>query len=240
MKGLRAATSFLTRIPVRSDGDDLASAVKWFPIVGLGVGAAAGAVYWVLAGPLGRPFAAVVGVAVAVAVTGAFHEDGLADTFDGLSSIRSPERQIEIMRDSRLGTFGVAALVLVLTARVSLVAGLEPGLGVIGVLAWAHGVSRAATVGVMAWARTPPGVVGSGADHLAALRRGPALMIALAVASTGRFVVGDRILLGVVGACVGPVLVWAWAQRRIGGVTGDVLGACQQMGLVGALALASV
>lgn len=239
MNGLRAATSFLTRIPVRSDGDDLASAVKWFPIVGLGVGAAAGAVYWALAGSLGAPFAAVIGVAVAVAVTGAFHEDGLADTFDGLSSIRSPERQIEIMRDSRLGTFGVAALVLVLTARVVLVAGLEPELGAIGVLAWAHGVSRAAVIGVMAGAR-PAGMTGSGVDYLAALRRAPAVAVGLLVAASGWFVVGDRVFLGVVGACVGPVLVWAWAQRRIGGVTGDVLGACQQMGLVGALALASV
>lgn len=238
MNGLRAATSFLTRIPVRSHGGDLAAAVKWFPIVGLGVGAAGGAVYWVLAGPFGAPFAAVLGVAVAVAVTGAFHEDGLADTFDGLSSIRSPERQIEIMRDSRLGTFGVVALLLVLTARVLLVAGLEPDVSVIGILAWAHGVSRAAVIGVMAGAG-PAAVEGWGADHLAALRRGLAVMVGLLVAASGWFVVGDRVLLGVAGACLGPVLVWVWAQRRIGGVTGDVLGACQQLGLVGALALAT-
>lgn len=236
VNGFLGAAGFLTRIPVPVATADLASAVKWFPIVGLGIGVPSGLVYWAMSGPVGNHMAAVVAVALAVAITGAFHEDGLADTFDGLSSIRSPERQIEIMKDSRLGTFGVSALVLVLLARVILVARL-PGTAVtVGTLAWAHGLSRAVVIGVMCVA-TPAAVEGSGASYLSDLRRIPALSLAAAVAAGGWLFAGERALLAVALAAVGSFLVWRWAQRRIGGVTGDVLGACQQVGLVGTLAV---
>ncbi|MEX2279811.1 MAG: adenosylcobinamide-GDP ribazoletransferase [Acidimicrobiia bacterium] len=233
MRGFLGAVGFLTRIPVTVGRADLS--VKWFPIVGLAIGVPSGLAYWAVSGPLGSQMAAVVAVALAVAITGAFHEDGLADTFDGLSSIRSRERQLEIMKDSRLGTFGVSALVLVLLARVVLVARL-PGVGeTVGTLAWAHGVSRSVVIGVMCIA-TPAAVDGSGVAYLSELRRGPALVLAVAVAAAGWLIVGERALLAVALAAVGSFVVWLWAHRRIGGVTGDVLGACQQVGLVGTLA----
>lgn len=235
MKGLLGAVGFLTRIPVPVASADVASSVKWFPVVGLAIGVPSGLAYWAMSGPLGSQMAAVVAVALTVAITGAFHEDGLADTFDGLSSIRSPERQLEIMKDSRLGTFGVSALVLVLLARVILVARLPGTVATVGTLAWAHGVSRAVVIGVMCVA-TPAAVEGSGAAYLSDLRRTPALSLAVGVAAVGWLIAGERALLAVALAAVGSFLVWLWAQRRIGGVTGDVLGACQQVGLVGTLA----
>ena len=180
--------------------------------------------------------AAVGAVGVAVALTGAFHEDGLADTFDGLSSIRSKERQLEIMRDSRLGTFGVAALVLVLVARVLLVADLTADASTVVVLAWVHGMSRAVVIGIMPWA-VAASTDGSGVVHLSDVRRVQAVLIALAVVGAGWWVVGPRLGLVMLGTVVGPVGIWAWAHRRIGGVTGDVLGACQQLALVGGLAM---
>lgn len=235
MNGFLGAVGFLTRIPVSVGTADVAPSVKWFPIVGLAIGVPSGLAYWAVSGPLGAQMAAVVAVALAVAITGAFHEDGLADTFDGLSSIRTPDRQIEIMKDSRIGTFGASALVLVLLARVVLVARLPGTAATVGTLAWAHGVSRAVVIGVMCVA-TPAAVAGSGAAYLSELRRGPALVLAVAVAAAGWLIVGERALSAVALASVGSLLVWLWARRRIGGVTGDVLGACQQVGLVGALA----
>lgn len=236
MSGLRGAVSFLTRIPVRDDGGDPRSSVPWFPIVGLVVGACAGLAYWGLSLVTGTGFAAVGAVGVAVALTGAFHEDGLADTFDGLSSIRPPERQLEIMRDSRLGTFGVSALILVLTARVLLVSGLAAGPSTVLALGWVHALSRGIVIAIMPWAQSAS-PIGSGVLHLAGVRRMQVSIVAVAVAGAGWWVVGTRLPLVVLGALVGPLAIWGWAHRRIGGVTGDVLGACQQAALVGALAL---
>lgn len=237
MNGLVAAVGFLTRIPVRPVSGAIPSSVKWFPVVGLGVGSAAGIVDWSLSSVAGDTLGAVAAVATAIVLTGALHEDGLADTFDGLSSMRTRERQLEIMKDSRLGTFGAAALVLVLVARVSLVTGLPSGAAGVVALAWAHGVSRAAAVGVMVLARTA-GEGGLGVAHVAGLRRMPAAVMAALVATGGWWIVGDGILWALLAVAVGPALVWLWAQRRIDGVTGDVLGACQQVALVGALVAA--
>jgi adenosylcobinamide-GDP ribazoletransferase len=236
VSGLRGAVSFLTRVRIRDDGEDPGSSIPWFPVVGLGVGAAAGLSYWGLSLLTGSGFAAVVAVGVAVALTGAFHEDGLADTFDGLSSIRTKERQLEIMRDSRLGTFGVAALVLVLVARAILVSDLATDVSAVVFLAWLHGMSRGVVIGIMTWAR-PAATEGSGVVHLTDVRRVQAIVVAAAVVGAGWWVVGPRLPLVMLGALVGPLATWAWAHRRIGGVTGDVLGACQQLALVGGLAL---
>lgn len=232
MNGLAGAVSLLTRIPVRGSHDP-AQSVKWFPVVGLFVGVIAGTAYWGVGAGRAPAFAAVVAVAVAVGVTGAFHEDGLADTFDGLSVTRSVERQLAIMGDSRLGVFGACALVLVLAARVLLVAGLTPDWTAVPTLAWVHGVSRAAVIGVMTGARPAGG--GMGSAHLAGFRTFPAVIMAGAVAAVGWWLVGARLPWALAATAVGPLLVWGWAHRRIGGVTGDVLGACQQVALVGAL-----
>jgi adenosylcobinamide-GDP ribazoletransferase len=235
VRGLLEAVAFLTRVPVPSATGMLRpAAVPWFPVVGLLVGASAGVTYWVVATAFGQVPGSVAAVAVAVAVTGAFHEDGLADTFDGLSSIRSPDRQLEIMRDSRLGTFGVTALVLVLATRIVLVSDLPPGASTVVALAWAHGLSRAAAVAVMASAR--PVSEGAGADHVRGMPRAAAVVVAAAVAVAGSLVIGAGWWRAPLLAAVGAAAIWGWAHRRIGGVTGDVLGACQQFGLVGALA----
>ncbi|HSJ28575.1 MAG TPA: adenosylcobinamide-GDP ribazoletransferase [Acidimicrobiia bacterium] len=234
MRGLFDAMAFLTRFPVPSATSELRpAAVPWFPVVGLLVGAIGGLVHWAVAAAVGPMLGAVAAVAAAVAVTGAFHEDGLADTFDGLSSIRPVDRQLAIMRDSRLGTFGVASLVLVLGARVVLVSGFTPGAPTVLALAWAHALSRGAVVVVMAFAR--PVAAGVGADHVHRMPRPATLAVATAVAAAGWFVGVDGWWIAPILAVTGASTIWVWAHRRIGGVTGDVLGACQQFGLLGAL-----
>lgn len=235
MSGLWAAVGFLTRLPV---GGRLAPGrgVPWFPVVGAGVGAVSGLTYWTVASVTPSLVAATLACAVAVAITGAFHEDGLADTFDGLSSIRSVERQLEIMRDSRLGTFGVSALVLVLIARVAAVGALEAGVSAVALFAWLHALAAGVVLVVMVVSR-PAADDGAGADYLTGLRPFGPLVVAIATTLLGWLVVGPDLWIVAAGAVVGPALMTAWAYRRIGGVTGDVLGACQQLALLGGLVI---
>ncbi len=239
MTAALVALAFLTRVPVpaRVQAEpELAPAVKWFPVVGAVVGGLAGTAYLLLSALLPASVAAVMAVALAVAITGAFHEDGLADTFDGLSSGRSVSRQLQIMKDSRLGTFGAVAVVLVLLARVGLVAHLDPTWATVAALAWAHAMAAAVAVAVMTVAR--PAAQGLAMAYLADLRRCPALVSVVTTAAAGWWVVASLWVAPVVVA-MGPLLVLWWARRRIGGVTGDVLGAIQQVALVGALVAVS-
>lgn len=235
MSGLVAAFGFLTRIPVRTASDP-SGAIGWFPVVGAVVGAVSGTVFWAASQVTVPWMAASLAVAGAVAVTGAFHEDGLADTFDGVSSIRSTERQIEIMRDSRLGSFGVAALTLVLVSRVAGVAALVPTWRAVLILAWLHALAAAVVIVVMSVV-SPARVDGSGADYLRRFSPTVPLVAVGFTVAVGWFLVGAVLPSVLAGALVPAGAVAWWASRRLGGVTGDVLGACQQLALVGGLAI---
>lgn len=234
MRGLLGAVSFLTRVPVRRG--DLPTGVAWFPLVGLGVGVCGGLAHWAVASATSPLLGGVAAVAVTVLVTGAFHEDGLADTFDGLASFRPVERQLEIMGDSRIGTFGAVGLVLVLVGRVAAIAALDPSVDSILIIGWAHAVAAAVVIALMTVSR--PVAAGSGTTYLEGLRRGPVLAAASATAAGGWLLVETGAGVGLAVASAGSGMVWLWARRRIGGVTGDILGACQQVALLGALAVA--
>src|SRR5687768_6108501 len=122
------AVQFLTRLPVpaiRVDDGDLRRASMFFPLIGIlvagvGLGVRAGTEW-----ALGASVATVLALTAMVAVTGAFHEDGLADTVDGVWGGWTPQRRIEIMRDSRLGTYGAVALFSSLALRYTLLAGFD-------------------------------------------------------------------------------------------------------------------
>ena len=109
---------FLTRIPVRSDDHyselRMAEIPRYFPLVGALIGTAGGAVFLAAHQLVSLGSAVLVCVAATVALTGAFHEDGLADTFDGVGGGTSKSRALEIMRDSRVGTYGTLAVVVAL------------------------------------------------------------------------------------------------------------------------------
>ena len=224
MKGFLAAAAFLTRIPMPKRAHDpnlIPAAVPWFPVVGAGIGAAVGGLVRIgaLAGlpPLA---AAAVGAAAGLAVTGALHEDGLADTFDGLGSGRSGQRMLEIMADPRLGAFGTSALVVSILMQVSALAALAvlPGAAVVTAAAAAHSSSRA-------WAALAFALPRAAADGLAARygqevgRRQRAL----------RFTAGIAWMILPSGAA--GALTALWAVKRLGGITGDILGAVQQAAL---------
>src|SRR6204780_1970299 len=145
---LKASVAFLTRLPVGrappAAGTDISRAAWAFPLAGVLVALVAAVVYAV-AHKIGSPpwVAAALAVAATLAVTGCLHEDGLADTADGFGGGDSRERKLEIMRDSRIGTYGVCALILSILLRVAaLVAFANPAPAVWALIA-AHGGARA-------------------------------------------------------------------------------------------------
>ena len=129
MSGLRAAAVFLTRVPMgrmsSEDASDIAGALPWFPLVGALVGAVVAALYAAAREALDPLPASALAVAAGVVLTGAFHEDGLADVADAIGA-SGPEDARRILKDPTHGTYGVSALVLVLVIRVSALSTLGP------------------------------------------------------------------------------------------------------------------
>lgn len=233
------AVGLLTRVPVPTPGEVPvgagAWAAPWYPVVGVAVGAAVGGVF-ALGAWLGLPpfMAATVAVAASLALTGALHEDGLADMADAVGGGGTRERALEILRDPRLGTFGVASLVLSLLLRIAALAFFHdatvpgsPSWPLVLAAAAVGATSRAAMVLPLAGLppARPDGLgrhVGAGVD----LRHAAA---ALAVAAVVAWLTGGRALVHLAVALLGAALVGRLARRRLGGVTGDVCGATQQV-----------
>ncbi|MGH2760907.1 MAG: adenosylcobinamide-GDP ribazoletransferase [Actinomycetota bacterium] len=230
LRDLRAATTFLTRLSVGGDAtsaDDLARGVPWFPVVGAVVGLVVAGSYVAALEFLPALAASTIGVGLGVLVTGAFHEDGLADTADAFGGARGREETLRVLKDPRLGTYGVVALVFDVAIRVVAIAALE-GADALLIVPAAHAVSRAGAVTLLAGPVATD--TGLGASYASVVR--------------GRQIVGavvSGLVIGVVG--MGPALVPAAvgvgivglvasrsARHRIGGVTGDLVGCAQQVG----------
>jgi adenosylcobinamide-GDP ribazoletransferase len=238
---LAAAVGFLTVIG--RGGSLRPGAVAWFPAVGLGLGAGLGVLWWA-AGRL-WPAAVAGGLVVAgdVVATGMLHLDGLADSADGLVAPMGRARRLAVMAEPTVGAFGVVAVVTVLGLRWAALASGHPGslAGAVALLAGVWGLGRTVMVGAMTLA--PParpeglmarfgvarstGIAGTGVGLLASVgllvswRSGPGLVVGSAAVVAGTAVV-------------------VLARRRLGGVTGDVLGAAgvvaETVGLVVAVA----
>jgi adenosylcobinamide-GDP ribazoletransferase len=227
---IKTAFAFLTRFPVSTAGDtSLADAARGFPIVGLAVGAAGAVVYGVVIGPLSLPaaVAALLALAAMMLATGALHEDGLADMADGFGGGRDRDATLAIMRDSRIGTFGVLALIVVVGLRVVCIAELRDGWRV----AWALLAAAAGSRALLPWVMHKlPHARSDGLAHHAGR---PTARAAIESAALGGLIL--LVALGVAGlatAAAAAVAAFALArlsQRRIGGQTGDVLGAIQQV-----------
>ncbi|GAA4881439.1 adenosylcobinamide-GDP ribazoletransferase [Serinicoccus chungangensis] len=241
---LRDATSFLTRVPLPArEGFDLAGAAWAFPVVGAGVGAVVGTVAW--SGHLLLPtlVAATLAVLAEVVLTGALHLDGLADCADGCGGHDRATR-LRIMKDHAVGVYGAAAVVLALLLQVAAVhalLGALDGWGVVAVLAAVGAVSRSVMLPVAL--RLPSARPDGTAGPLVRGLRPRQVLLAggLGAASTLLvWPVGVWVALGVLlAAVVTPLLVGVWADRMLGGATGDVLGATavltQVTGLLAAL-----
>jgi adenosylcobinamide-GDP ribazoletransferase len=233
LRDLAIALVFLTRLPLRPNGPvgmgDLASVVHWFPVVGVLVGVAGGAAF-TLAHFLHLPSwpAAVLALGAMLLLTGALHEDGLADTADALGALPDQARALAVMRDSRIGSFGTLALILVVGGRLGALAGFWEPLRAIAALVAAAAFSRALMPLVM-WAQ--PSARSQGLAATAGRPPTDRVLIGLAIGATLTILIlptGQGL-----GAMLAAALVAAFTAkalgRAFGGCTGDTLGAVQQL-----------
>jgi adenosylcobinamide-GDP ribazoletransferase len=236
-----AALGLLTRLPVRVDGARAmvrgAAAVWAYPLVGVVVGGcqalAMAGLLWL---GIGASITAALVLALGIIITGAMHEDGLADSADGLWGGWEPERRLAIMKDSHIGSYGVIALMLGLLIRWMALAAIAGSGDLALVLVAVGGISRAAMVGLLAW--LPPARDKGLGQSVARPALAP-VMVALVIAVALALVFGDLRLVLVAG-----LTAWACgliAKAKIGGQTGDILGATQQITEIAMLiALASM
>lgn len=242
---MRIVLSFLTRLPVGSFTTehyfrDLGRRAPLFPLAGLVIGLLSAAAAWLAGLGFGEPVGVVAAMVVNVAVTGGLHLDGLMDTADGIMSHRSRERMLEIMHDSRIGAMAVIAVLMVVLLRFALLAAtpapqlwralvIAPVLGRAAVVA-AAGLSPQACAGADLDGR------GLGADFAANITRG-GLMMALVIAVVAAAVIGGwrgaaaSVTAGIVAGLSARGLI-----RTLRGLTGDTLGAINELSEIAALA----
>lgn len=241
---LLVAVQFLTRLPVplfkHYDPQWLHQSSRHFPAVGLLVGLLCAGVFW-LGSILFTPLvAAVLSTAFGIKLTGAFHEDGLADSCDGLGGGLTRERTLTIMKDSRLGTYGVLGLVSALLLKISLLASMPLSIAVVALII-GHTVSRLLCISLlsllpyggeiehakakpMAQQLTPlQGLLSSGWLLLAGL------LVVLVFPNTVQQIGIGRWLLAIILALIATDYMRRLLRRRLDGYTGDGLGATQQL-----------
>ncbi|HRP75252.1 MAG TPA: adenosylcobinamide-GDP ribazoletransferase [Rhodocyclaceae bacterium] len=234
------ALGFFTRIPVPAwvpwSPERLNHAARYFPLVGWIVGAVGAASYLAFASVLPHLLAVLLSMAITIRLTGAFHEDGWADACDGLGGGWDKTQVLAIMKDSRIGTYGTVGLVLMLLAKAAALVelGASGNTAVAVALLVAHPLSRLASTSLlhaMAYVREDMQSKSRPLAHR--LRRGE-------LATAGVFGLAPLLLLAPIeaaSALVSVIAVTAWAarifERRLGGYTGDCLGAAQQASELG-------
>jgi adenosylcobinamide-GDP ribazoletransferase len=239
----RNALRFLTIVPTPPSDhapppDWLARSLKYFPLVGIVIGVFSAAVL-LIAGRIWEPFiATMLAIGAGILITAALHEDGLADTVDAFGGGWSIERRLEIMKDSRIGTFGMLALVFGVALRVASLTQLPLWVGAAALLA-SHAAARATPMFVMktlnyagdtaamkvAYAEVP---IASHELWFACIGVGIATLPLL-------FISISSVLLGMLLGAVLAACIAMWSRRLIKGYTGDVLGAVEQMFEIGFL-----
>lgn len=230
------ALQFFTRIPVPAwvgyEPEWLRQASRYYPLVGLIVGGIAAGGYFLAAQCLPQAAAVLVSMAVSVYLTGAFHEDGFADVCDGFGGGYTRDRVLAIMKDSRIGAYGAIGIGLMLALKFTALASLSP-IGVLACLLVAHPLSRllsAALIWRMAYARDE-----GKAKPLAECMTTMEFMVAMATACVPLLAAGllewlswNAIVAGLALSCLAMAWLARLFARRIGGFTGDCLGAVQQ------------
>ncbi len=226
---LIAALQFLTRVPIRLRREpSLSKTVAWFPVAGAIIGAAVGGVaagMWHLTTPL---VAAAVAIAFGLLVTGAFHEDGLGDVADAFGGGWTVERRLEILKDSRHGTYGVAAISTSIVVRIVSLGAMPGPLDMFTAALAAHTMARVAAVGMAGIMKLATNT-GLGADYgrsSTPLRAGIGCAAGIAITAVA---VGWWAAPLAATALVAAAATGLLARRKIGGISGDVLGAAEQV-----------
>jgi adenosylcobinamide-GDP ribazoletransferase len=237
------ALRFMTIIPLAPSNDAtepdwLSRSVKYFPMVGIGVGIVS-ATMWLLAGAIWDPvIAALLAVATSIVMTGALHEDGLADTADGFGGGWTIEKRLAIMKDSRIGAYGAIALGFSIALRVAALTELPVWAGATALVA-GHAAARVTPAFVLARMAYMGDVSTMKAAYAESPVRPDEFWFALIVVAIGTlplaFISIRSVATGLLLGAVLGVALAAWSRRLIGGYTGDVLGAIEQVFEIGFL-----
>ncbi|MEY4174457.1 MAG: cobalamin synthase, partial [Actinomycetota bacterium] len=226
---LLAALQFLTRVPIHLRREpSLEKSVAWFPVAGAIIGAAVGGVaagLWFVVPPM---VAAACAITVGLLITGAFHEDGLGDIADAFGGGWTVERRLEILKDSRHGTYGVAAICASIVVRMVALGQFTGPWAMFTSAVAAHTMGRVAAV-AMAGSMRLATHSGLGADYGRGTTRLRAVVGSAAGVAISAVTVGWWSLPLVGAAAVAVLGTGLLARRKIGGISGDVLGATEQV-----------
>jgi len=229
LTGFFGAVQFLTRVPIRTRaGVPHERALPWFPVVGALIGLFVGSVAVGLAEWIPLGVAAGVAVAAGLLITGAFHEDGLADIADAFGGGWTREQRFEILKDSRHGTYGVAALCTSIVVRVVAAGSIVAQPALFAGFVAAHTLGRTAAVCTLLVGR-PATESGLGASAASGSTR-VSLVISSSLATGALAALTGWWLAPLVGVSVAGAAAALWlSNRKIGGLTGDTLGAIEQV-----------
>lgn len=229
---LLTAIQYFTRLPVPAwvghSSEQLRGSARYFSLVGVLVGGVGAVALLATAFIWPAPLPAIIGTAMTILLTGAFHEDGLADTFDGLGGSAMRERALEIMKDSRIGTFGVTALVLTLLIKIATLDALPVAYTVFALIA-GHAFSRACAVSLLFVGKYVGDAARSRARPVAQQLSGGEFFVAATIGVIPLFWCGLQGLAGALCALLVLLALGRWFIKRLGGFTGDTLGAAQQL-----------
>jgi adenosylcobinamide-GDP ribazoletransferase len=227
-----AAFQYFTRLPMPSwvghSAAQLQGTARYFSLVGVFVGAVGALVLWASSSFLPTPLPAILSTAITIFLTGAFHEDGLADTFDGLGGGATRERALQIMKDSRIGTFGMVALVLTLAIKVAALNALPIAYALFALIA-GHAFSRACAVSLLFVSNYVGNTEHSRAKPVAQKMCRGELLVAAIIGSIPLYWCGVPAAVGAASALLVLFVLARWFIRRLGGFTGDTLGATPQL-----------
>jgi adenosylcobinamide-GDP ribazoletransferase len=225
------ALQFLTRLPaprdLKTSEEELGRAAMFFPLVGMLVGGGGALLHVALLHLLPPPTCVLLVLIYASFITNAFHEDGLADAVDGFGGGWTRERMLEIMRDSRIGTFGALALIFLVLAKYNFLSALEPA----RIWRWlivAHTAARWTTLPLCLWL---PYARPEGQGKLVARRVGyGGVAVATVTLLAALALLPGRAAAVAFAVAVAVVIASGWYyRRRLGGITGDCLGATNQV-----------
>ena len=222
---------FLTRLPtpvnLQWSEDELAASTPWFPVVGITIGLIA-SLAW-LGGNLlwGPHLAAIAAVTAAIVTTGAFHEDGLADSADGIGGAFEVEKKLAIMRDSRIGTYGSVALIIVIISKMTVLALVQPSM-IIATLIAAHVIARWTSVPLI-YNNTYVREQGTGKPFAATVTKNRLICSSLFTLLVAVLCVQFKVIVILIAVTIFLYVAQTWLRRKLGGITGDTLGAVNSL-----------
>jgi adenosylcobinamide-GDP ribazoletransferase len=225
---IKVAFAFLTRIPIAHKPDiSIQRSAMWFPLVGSVLGLSSGLVFLGLNLIIPTLPAAAITILFSVLVTGGFHQDGLADTFDGLVGGWTPEDRLRILKDSRHGTYGVLSIVMQSIIQVVLLASLDTRTGLFALLT-AHTLGRLVPI-YFILTSAAPSHEGMGATYARSVKSiHVAISTVLTIALLAPFI-GLHLLFVSTLVAIVSLFFLLYVRKKIGGVLGDVLGASEQI-----------